>query len=68
MNRKNKGKKRSAASCRTDKRYQKPEITEVTLIPEEAILANCKAATPVTSSKSRRCQSDAACGNRILGS
>lgn len=48
--------------------YQKPQIKEVKLIPEDAVLQNCKSATPVTASKAGRCQSAAACANRVLGS
>jgi hypothetical protein len=47
--------------------YQKPQIKEVRLIPEEAVLANCKSATG-TNSKSPRCRSIAACTNKAVGS
>ena len=49
--------------------YQKPQIKEVKLIPEDAVLANCKATVAASqNSKSGRCQTTAACENRLLGS
>jgi hypothetical protein len=46
--------------------YQKPQIKEVNLIPEDAVLQNCKSTG--ANSKSGRCQSAAACDNRVVGS
>lgn len=47
--------------------YQKPQIKEVNLIPEDAVLQNCKSATGATS-KAGRCRSSANCANRVVGS
>lgn len=50
--------------------YQKPQIKEVKLISEEAVLTICKAASPNLGSKAGRCQSAllGACDNRVVGS
>ncbi len=49
------------------KKYQTPQIKEVKLSPEDAVLSNCKN-TGTVNSKSGRCQEKAACTNRIVGS
>jgi hypothetical protein len=47
--------------------YQKPQIKEVKLIPEDAVLQNCKSSVGATKTASR-CASSANCDNRIVGS
>ena len=49
------------------KNYQKPEIKKVALTPEEAVLAFCKAASG-TNRSTGKCESDAKCTNRTIGS
>lgn len=49
------------------KPYTKPEVKEVKLIAEEAILANCKRATG-SYSKAPRCRDAALCTNKAAGS
>ena len=52
------------------KPYQKPQIKEVKLIPEEAVLTNCKSnlGTNKGGTGSGRCVSDVGCGSRLVGS
>ena len=49
------------------KQYQKPEVKEVMLTPEDAVLANCKAATGANKNPAR-CRSLATCLTSTMGS
>ena len=50
------------------KKYQKPQIKEVRLTPEEAVLAQCKAPTgSAQASQPARCKTPT-CANRLQGS
>jgi hypothetical protein len=46
--------------------YNKPKISKVRLLPEEAVLQNCKTASTV---KNNKCEpTPTTCNNRVLGS
>lgn len=47
--------------------YQKPQIKEVKLIPEEAVLAHCKSSVG-SNNKFGRCRSSAFCTAKTVGS
>lgn len=47
--------------------YQKPQIKEVKLVPEEAVLLNCKAVTGANRA-APKCRSVSACTNLAAGS
>lgn len=49
------------------KPYQKPQIKEVKMVPQEAFLANCKAQSTSNPSQGR-CYLKGGCGNRTIGS
>jgi hypothetical protein len=48
------------------KQYQKPELKEVKLLPDEAVLAFCKGAG--TARGTRRCRTVGRCQNNRFGS
>lgn len=46
---------------RTKKAYSKPELVEVPLRPEEAVLGNCKSSTAIGPGGSSNCHPVGAC-------